>query len=43
MMLDNMVKIVGMIARTIDIILKIVDMSQKTKAKHQKSNRTRQS
>jgi hypothetical protein len=42
-MLDNMVKIVGIIARTIDAIAKIVDMSQKTKSKHQKSNRSDQS
>jgi hypothetical protein len=38
-MLDTIVKIVGIITRTIDTVVKIVDMSQKAKDKRQKSNR----
>lgn len=38
-MLETVLKIVGIIVSTIGTIVKIVDMLQTTKDKHQKSNR----
>ncbi len=38
-MLDTVLKVVGIIVSAIGIVVKIVDMLQNTKDKHQKSNR----
>ena len=42
-MLDTVLKIVSIIVSAIGTVVKIVDMLQNTKDKHQKSNRTDQS
>ena len=42
-MLDTVLKVVGIIVSAIGTVVKIADMLQNTKDKHQKSNRSDQS